>query len=491
MNRKPRLTAPAFSLTFVLAGLALMVLAVSASITARATAKASSVSVSITESGLNPSTVTVTVGTAVVWTNHTQETVHLASGEPHRIYLPLVLNGTGIGTVTMTPHPIRSAGVTRQLDDWGGVNIAPDDSYTHTFTTVGNYPYYLVGHPHGIGEVVVQPPPDPDFALGIQPLMQEVMQGQSVTYTVAVTALYGFEDPVTLDIGSLPANTDFSWSTNPVIPTADASLTITPSMSSPTGAFTPIITGTGGEQEHSLPFSLTIFSPPQLFDSVLHLDGADDFAYAVDSVDVDIGDDGAESLTVEGWFNILDLNPSEERYKVVACKWQSYCLVVHQRPNQPIDIQFRVWESDSSSIRWIVGAGYLAAGWHHVAAVFDNPADELRLYYGGERLATSSVISTSNLNNSAYEVFVGGLSGGDYLDGTLEEVRLSDTAQYSGDTYPLPGAPFACDAGTRALWHFDEAAGATVFYDGEDGAGSGCGTVEDTSVGTNGASTGP
>ncbi len=81
--------------------------------------------------------------------------------------------------------------------------------------------------------------------------------------------------------------------------------------------------------------------------------------------------------------------------------------------------------------------------------------------------------------------------GGDYLDCTIEEVRPSDTPRYSDDSHTLPGAPFNCDASTRALWHFDEAAGATTFYDGEDGAGSRCGTVEDTSVGTNGASTGP
>lgn len=491
MNGEARRTALVFSWAIVWVGLALLVLAVSASIPAQAMMEAPSASVSITESGLDPSTVTVTVGSAVVWTNYTQQTVRLASGEPYRIYLPLVMAGRGTASAAVLPTPTGGAGVSRPQEDWANVDIGPGESYAHTFTTVGHYPYYLIGHPHGSGQVVVQPPPHPDFALGVQPFTQEVVQGQSVTYTVAVTALYGFEDPVTLDIGHLPANTDFSWSSNPVIPSAETSLTLTPSMSSPTGAFTPIITATGGEQEHSLPFSLTVAAPPQLFDSVLHLDGADDFAYALDSVDLDIGDDETESLTAEAWFNILDLNPSEERYKVVACKWQSYCLVVHQRPNQPIDIQFRLWETDSSSMRWIVGAGYLTAGWHHVAAVFDNPADEFRLYYDGERLAASSIISTANLNNSTYEVFVGGLSGGDYLDGTLEEVRLSDTAQYSGDTYSPPGAPFACEAGTRALWHFDEAAGATVFYDGDDGAGSGCGAVEDTAVGANGAATGP
>ncbi len=54
---------------------------------------AETVAVSITESGFDPATITVSVGTTVEWTNRTQETVRLVSGEPHRIYLPLVLSG--------------------------------------------------------------------------------------------------------------------------------------------------------------------------------------------------------------------------------------------------------------------------------------------------------------------------------------------------------------------------------------------------------------
>jgi plastocyanin len=51
--------------------------------------RASTVGVSITEAGFDPEVVTVTVGTVVEWTNHTQDTVRLVGGTPYRVYLPL------------------------------------------------------------------------------------------------------------------------------------------------------------------------------------------------------------------------------------------------------------------------------------------------------------------------------------------------------------------------------------------------------------------
>jgi hypothetical protein len=51
------------------------------------------------------------------------------------------------------------------------------------------------------------------------------------------------------------------------------------------------------------------------------------------------------------------------------------------------------------------------------------------------------------------------------LSGALDEVRISGAARYSGDTFALPAVPFDCDSSTRALWHFDDPTGATVFHD--------------------------
>jgi hypothetical protein len=314
-----------------------------------------------------------------------------------------------------------------------------------------------------------------------------------VTYTVAVTSLHSFANPVALAVGGTPTDTTVSWAANPLTPTADTILTITPSLSSPTGTFTLVITGIGGGLTHTTPLTLTINSPSPLFEGVLLVDGDDDYAVSSDSQDLDIGDVASENLTMEAWFNIAELNPSEELYKVIACKWESYCLAIQQRPNQPITIIFHVWVDPYSCV-WHMDARSLTAGWHHIDAIFDNPGDALRLYYDGELQSnlTHSIL-TNNLDNSTYGVEVGGTSVGDYdyLDGMIEEVRLSDIVRYSGDTYSVPSSPFGCDANTRALWHFNQAAGSTIFYDGGDAAGSGCGSTEDTLTGMNGAITGP
>jgi hypothetical protein len=131
----------------------------------------------------------------------------------------------------------------------------------------------------------------------------------------------------------------------------------------------------------------------------------------------------------------------------------------------------------------------MTAGWHHFAGVVDNSADEMRLYYDGTIQLSDTLSQT--LRNSSEGVQVGGLPTANHFDGRIEEVRISDIPRYSGDSYAVPSLHFNCDANTRALWHFDETAGATLFYDGEDGPGDACGSMEDTLTGRNGAATGP
>jgi len=154
-------------------------------------------------------------------------------------------------------------------DTFSSPNIAYLGSDTSTSITgqdLGTY-YYRVRASNDFGSSdwsniemteVTQEPPPPDFALQVQPSSQEVMQGQSVTYTVAVTGLHGFAAPVALAVGGAPTDTTVAWTANPLTPTADTTLTITPSVSSPTGTFTLVITGTGGGQEHSTHTTLVV-----------------------------------------------------------------------------------------------------------------------------------------------------------------------------------------------------------------------------------------
>ena len=142
-----------------------LTLTLTANTPAQATMADSPVSVSITECGFDPAMVTIMVGTTVVWTNHTQETVHMISGEPYRIYLPLVLSNASSTSAAADSPPMAAAVITRQQDDWVDEDIAPGESYTYTFTMTGNYPYFLAGHARKTGLVIVQEAPDDAVAL--------------------------------------------------------------------------------------------------------------------------------------------------------------------------------------------------------------------------------------------------------------------------------------------------------------------------------------
>jgi len=77
--------------------------------------------VSIANFAFDPQTITITVGSAIKWTNN--------------------------DTVTHTS--------TSDTNVWDSGNIAPTDSYTHTFNTAGSYPYHCAIHTNMHGTVVV------------------------------------------------------------------------------------------------------------------------------------------------------------------------------------------------------------------------------------------------------------------------------------------------------------------------------------------------
>jgi hypothetical protein len=104
----------------------------------------------------------------------------------------------------------------------------------------------------------------------------------------------------------------------------------------------------------------------------------------------------------------------------------------------------------------------------------------MRIYLDGTAFSDLINFGTA-INNSAKPLEVGfRFDGG--LGGEVDELRISDFARYTGPTYAVPTAPFTCDEHTRALWHFDEFEGATVFHDA-------CGVVDNLLVGYNGAHT--
>jgi hypothetical protein len=117
-------------------------------------------------------------------------------------------------------------------------------------------------------------------------------------------------------------------------------------------------------------------------------------------------------------------------------------------------------------------------GWHYLAGVFDKTAEMASLYIDGNRVASqsaSTLVAIASDSSTVGNPFAYSAARG------ADEVRISDIARYSTDFRP-PTIPFACDEHTRALWHFDEVVGSTVFHDA-------CGTVDNVLEGYGGAHT--
>jgi hypothetical protein len=85
----------------------------------------------------------------------------------------------------------------------------------------------------------------PDYSLSISPATQTIgRNGGTLTYTVTVTPVNGFNSPVTLSISGLPSGTTGNFVPNPTTTTSTLTLTVNSSTRKGTYQFT--VTGVGG-----------------------------------------------------------------------------------------------------------------------------------------------------------------------------------------------------------------------------------------------------
>ena len=123
---------------------------------------------------------------------------------------------------------------------------------TAASTAPGTYPLVITGTAAGVSRavnvvlVVSGPGSTPSFAVAVIPSALAVTRGGSVTYNFTITAQGGFSGPVAITVTDLPAGASSS-----VIPDASTAaivtgrLIITTSATTPVGAFTFRVNGTG------------------------------------------------------------------------------------------------------------------------------------------------------------------------------------------------------------------------------------------------------
>ncbi|OGD67226.1 hypothetical protein A3F08_00690 [Candidatus Berkelbacteria bacterium RIFCSPHIGHO2_12_FULL_36_9] len=101
-----------------------------------------------------------------------------------------------------------------------------------------------------------------DFTNIITPETQTIIQGNSATLNVTLTASNGFSSEVTLEVSGLPTGVTSSFDDNTITPTNTANLTLTVSDSATAGNYTITVTGTGGGKTHADTTVLTISNAP-------------------------------------------------------------------------------------------------------------------------------------------------------------------------------------------------------------------------------------
>jgi subtilase family serine protease len=150
----------------------------------------------------------------------------------------------------------------------------------------------------------------PNFTIAASPASVTVTQGASGTSTITITSTGGFSSATTLSATGLPSGVTAAFSTNPVTPAANGSvtstLTLTASASATVGAATVTITGTSGSLTHSATIALTVNSSS----------GTKNFTLALSPASFTIDERGSVSTTltvtsVNGFNSAVSLSVNE------------------------------------------------------------------------------------------------------------------------------------------------------------------------------------
>jgi subtilase family serine protease len=195
-------------------------------------------SLSITQGGSGTSTVTVTDVNGF-----TGSVTLAASGLPSGVTAAFGTNPTtGTSVLTLTASSTATTGTST-------VTITGTSGSLTATTTLA---------------LTVSATATPNFTIAASPASVTVTQGASGTSTITITSTGGFSSATTLSATGLPSGVTAAFSTNPVTPAANGSvtstLTLTASAAATVGTATVTITGTSGSLTHSTTIALTVNS---------------------------------------------------------------------------------------------------------------------------------------------------------------------------------------------------------------------------------------
>ena len=178
--------------------------------------------------------------------------VNLVSGTPQSVLL----------SVSGAP-----AGVSASLNPTSGTS-----SYSSTLTVTttssaspGTVTMTVTGNGGGVTHsamVTLSISQAPDFSINVSPAALSALQGQTVSYSVNVAAMNGFNSQVALSVSGLPSGADGVFSIPAGAPNFASTLTVTIPSAVPAGSYTLTVTGNGGGLSHVANLVLTVNQAP-------------------------------------------------------------------------------------------------------------------------------------------------------------------------------------------------------------------------------------
>ena len=119
-------------------------------------------------------------------------------------------------------------------------------------------------------------------------------------------------------------------------------------------------------------------------------------------------------------------------------------------------LKYQVIDASSTVVSVITNSSVLTANtWHHIMLVRNN--DDYYIFVDGTDQVSSGSPDSSSVPALAGDVYIGQRGDGtNYFSGSLDEIRVSDTARYTSG-FSVETSQFESDANTLLLIHCGEA----------------------------------
>ena len=214
----------------------------------------------------------------------------------------------------------------------------------------------------------------------------------------------------------------------------------------------------------------------------LVLDGVDDYARINSVPELQLNENNNPTIEARVYFNSLPNTVGDITTTLILQKVPAYGLVVFEgqllnEPRRIVAIGFEHIFQDEfgAGIETnLVEVDIPLKQWVHIAACNDIDSDTVFLAFNG--VVEKRKKSKTPRGGADEPLTIGGthepVDDERFLDGFIDEVRISNEIRYRDDDFTPPNRPFDVDTNTVALYHFNEPKGATKFKDASGRSGT-------------------